>query len=97
MAYLGIDMVTNMDEFMKLVDQARNNVAPGPGWGVWDLVECPFCLAEYTLVAPLGATGVTCPFCGCENHETIWLPEEGLDEGSSLFPVGWQHARINLN
>ena len=48
-----------------------NDEAPY-GWGVYPGQKCLMCNHEWTVVAPVGSRGLTCPRCGHFDESVKW-------------------------
>jgi hypothetical protein len=92
------DLLT-ADEFLMLVDRARNGTPAGRGWGVYNHVVCPNCCIPSMVIAAMGTRGYFCPRCGDKDHKRVWLDQLPLQAGdtSTLLPVGWERARLSMN
>ena len=84
--------------FEKIVDKATNGIAPGHGWGPFE-IPCPDCGHLNRVVMKL----YTYDFTYCEKcdgkFEMAWLPGD-CDipcDGPWLVPVGWEAAMIFSN
>jgi hypothetical protein len=94
--YSQRDTAITTSQFMTLIDRSLHGTPAGRGWGVYNL-KCSACGYVCVYVAPIGTKGFVCHACHLELPEMVWGSVSGMDEGSYLWPVGWEFAQLSMN
>ncbi len=99
MPFLGNGKIPlSLEEFVILVDRRMCGAVPGTGYGQY-WAHCDFCFYQWKTWEKQNTKGKTCPRCGYYDPGHLWLgpASEIGDDGSWLFPVGWNYAFMNSN